>query len=88
MKLLYNEEELFCTKTELLNFKITLPLAKFDMACSRLVSNGLTFSHDIWVDIQLVTFLLLSNISELSIEAKAYKKSYHFSDVCVTLFVR
>ena len=42
MKFLYNEEELFCTKAELLNFKIT-PLAKLDMVCSRLVSTGLTF---------------------------------------------
>ena len=30
MKLLCNEE-LFCTKSELLNFKATLPLAKLDM---------------------------------------------------------
>ena len=41
MKLLYNEEELFSTKQELLNFKITLPLAKLDIVGSRLVSNGL-----------------------------------------------
>ena len=39
----------FCTKTELLNFKITLPLAKLDMISSRLVSNGLIFSDDILV---------------------------------------
>ena len=31
MKLLYNEEELFCSTAELLNFKITLPLAKLDI---------------------------------------------------------
>ena len=31
MKLLYNEEEPFYTKTDLLNFKVTLPLAKLDM---------------------------------------------------------
>ena len=31
MKLLYNEEEHFCTKTDLLNFKLTLPLAKLVM---------------------------------------------------------
>ena len=31
IKLLYNEGKLFCTKTDLLNFKITLPLAKLDM---------------------------------------------------------
>ena len=70
IKLLYNEEELFFTTTNLLNFKITLPLAKLDMVDSRLVSNGLIFSDDIPVDIQLVTFLLLSNIRELSIGAK------------------
>ena len=45
-----------CTKTELLNFKITLPLDKLDVVISRLVSNDLTF---IPVDIHLVTFLLL-----------------------------
>ena len=41
MKLLYNEEEPICTKTEFLNFKFTQPLAKLDMDSSRLVSNGL-----------------------------------------------
>ena len=46
IKLLYNEEKVFCTKTDLLNFKITLQLAKLDMAGSRLVSNGLIFSDD------------------------------------------
>ena len=40
MKLAYIEEELFCTKTKLLSFKITLPLAKLDMVVPRLVSNG------------------------------------------------
>ena len=50
-KLLYNEEKRFCTKAELLNFKITLPLAKLNMVGSRLVSNGLIFSDDISVDI-------------------------------------
>ena len=34
MKLLYNEEEFFCTKIELLNFKITLLLVKLDMVVS------------------------------------------------------
>ena len=34
---------------------------------SRLVSNGLIFPSEIPVDIQLVTFLMLSNIIELSI---------------------
>ena len=63
----------FCTKTELLNFKITLPLAKLGMIGSRLASNGLIFSGDIPVDIQFGTFLLLSNVSELSIGAKTKK---------------
>ena len=34
MKLLYTGEELFCTKAELLNFKITLPLAKLETISS------------------------------------------------------
>ena len=51
IKLLYNEEKLFCTKTELLNFEFTLPLAKLDIVGSRPVSNGLIFSDDISVDI-------------------------------------
>ena len=56
IKLIYNEEKIFSTKTELLNFKITLPLAKLDMVGSRLVSNDLIFLDDIPVDIQVVTF--------------------------------
>ena len=47
MKLLYSEQEFFCTKTEFLNFKVTLPLAKLDTVGSRLVSSGLIFSDDI-----------------------------------------
>ena len=35
MKLLYNEEEFCCIKTELLNFNITLPLAELDLIGSR-----------------------------------------------------
>ena len=50
MNLLYNEEELFCTKTELLNFNFTLRFAKSDMVGSRLVSKSLIFSDDITVD--------------------------------------
>ena len=73
MKLLYNEENPFCTKTVLLNFKITLPFTKLGMVGSTLVSNDLIFPHDILVYIQLVTFLLLSNISELSIPSKTKK---------------
>ena len=73
IKLLYNEEKKFCTKTAFLNFKIILPLAKLDMVGSRLVSNGLIFSDDAPVNIQLVTFFLLSNIKELTIGAKTRK---------------
>ena len=60
----------FCTKTEFLIFKITLSLAKLGMFGLRFVLNGLIFSGDTPVDIQLVTLFLLSNVSELSIEAK------------------
>ena len=52
MKLLYNEKYFFCIKTELLNFKLTMSLV---MMRGRLVSNGLIFSGDTWVNIQLVT---------------------------------
>ena len=40
------------------------------MVSSGLVSNGLIFSDDIPVNVQLVTFLSLSNVSELSIGTK------------------
>ena len=70
MKLLYNEEEFFYTKTELLNFKLALPLARLVMLGERLTSNGLVSLADTPVDIQLITFLLLFNTSELSIGTK------------------
>ena len=73
MKKTIQRRRTFCTKTVLLNFKNILPLDKLDMIRSRLVPNGLIFSDDIPVDIQLVTFLLLYNISELSIGAKTKK---------------
>ena len=63
----------FFVLKQLLNFKITLPQAKLDMVGSRLVENVLIFPDHIPVDIQLVTFLLLSNISKLSIGAKTKK---------------
>ena len=65
-KLLNNGEKLFGTKVKLvkLNFKITLPL---DMDGSRLL--------DIQVDTQLVIFLFLSIIRELSIGANTRKFS-------------
>ena len=58
IKLLHNEEKFVWTKTKLLNFKITLPLAKLDIVGSRSVSNGLIFSDYIPVDIRLVTFFI------------------------------
>ena len=58
MKLLYNEEKLFKTKTQLLNFKSTLTLAKLSMVGSGLVLNGLIISDNIAFDIQLVTFFI------------------------------
>ena len=51
---------------ELLNFKITLQLAELDLV----TIESFNFSGDIPVDIQTVPFLLLSNVSELSIGAK------------------
>ena len=67
------KKKIFPLKTELLNFKITLPLAKLDMASSRLVSSGLILLDDIPVNIQVVTFLLLYDIRELSTRAKNQK---------------
>ena len=60
-------KEFCCTKTELLNFILTLPLPKLNMINVREGSNGLIFSGDIPLDIQLVTSILLSGVSELSI---------------------
>ena len=48
-------------------------LAKLDMVRSMLISNGLIFSDDILLDIQLVTFLLVYNINELIIGTKIKK---------------
>ena len=63
-----------CTKTDLLNFKLILLLAKSVMVETRLISNGLNLLGDIINDNQLITFLLVSNISEQSIELKTKKK--------------
>ena len=43
MKLLYDEEKMFWTKTELLHFKLAFLFAKLGMVETRLVLNGLTF---------------------------------------------
>ena len=67
-KLLKNKEEFRCTRTELLIFRIILQFHKLDIIEARLESNGLIFSGEIPVDIQLVNvLLLLSNATELSI---------------------
>ena len=58
---------------QLLNFKITQPLAKLDIVGSRLVSNGVIFSGDTTVDILLVSYLLLASVSELSVGARTKK---------------
>ena len=55
IKLLYKEEEKF---PELLNLKITLPLAKLDMVDSRLASNGLILTDEHPVNIQPATFFI------------------------------
>ena len=74
MKLLFTEEERFWIKTELLNFKITLPLAKLDMVGSRLVSYFFR-----WYSSQypVSDFLLWSNVNELSIGAKTKNSDHH-----------
>ena len=69
-KLLYNEEKFFCTKMDLLNFMLTLTLAKLDMVSTQLGSNGLILLGNTPVNIQLITFLLLSNVSELNTGAE------------------
>ena len=63
----------FCTKTELLNFKFIMPFAKLNIVGSRPVLNGSFFSDDIPVDIQLLNFLLLSNIRKLIIGVETRK---------------
>ena len=74
------EKNFFCARTELLNFRLTLRLAKLDMIGAKLVSKGLILSRDAPIDIQLVTFLLLSNVKELSIGAKTKKKLITITD--------
>ena len=77
----------FFAAKQVVNFQITLPLAKLDMISSRLVSNGLICSDDILVNIQLVTCLLLSNITELSIgvKLKNFDNYHHLKNAfCLT----
>ena len=50
MKLLYNKEEFFCIKTQLLNIKLTFPLPKLVMVRAKLASNDLIFSGDTPMD--------------------------------------
>ena len=75
--LLYMEDELFYIKTELINFRLTVPLAKLYIISARLGPNSLIFSDDSLVDIQLVTFLLLFKVSELNIRTKIKKDDNH-----------
>ena len=73
MKLLCNEEKLFYTKIEWLNFKITtLPLAKLEMVGLRLVSDDLIFSDDIK---SKISYFIAIHICELYIGAKTKKFS-------------
>ena len=67
------KKNFFCTKTELLSFKITQPLAKLDMVSWMIASNGLIFLDGILVGVHLATFLLLFDISELTIAEKNKK---------------
>ena len=57
----------------MLNFNFPLPLAKLDIISLRQISNGSIFLDDIEVNIQLVTFLLLSDIKEITLGAKIRK---------------
>ena len=43
MKLIYNKEDFFDTKTKLLNFKLTLAVAKLEMISATLVSKIQSF---------------------------------------------
>ena len=55
-----------------------LSYGQFDIVGLSLVWNGLFFSYDIPVQIQLVTFLLRFNISELSIVVKAARPFFWY----------
>ena len=55
---------------DLLNFMLTLTLAKLDMVSAKLGSNGLILMGNTPVNIQLVTFLLSSSVIELNTGAK------------------
>ena len=72
IKLLNNKGKLFSTKTELLNLKFTLALARLDVVSSRSVLNSSIFSDDIQIYIQYL-ILLLPNIRKLSVRAKTRK---------------
>ena len=58
-KLQCNKKNFICIKKELLNFKIILPFSKLDIIGARLESNALKVSGDIFLDIQLATFLII-----------------------------
>ena len=72
IKLLNNKGKLFSTKTELLNLKFTLALARLDVVSSRSVLNSSIFSDDIQIYIQYL-ILLLPNIRTLRVRSKTRK---------------
>ena len=72
IKLLNNKGKLFSTKTELLNLKFTLALARLDVVSSRSVLNSSIFSDDIQIYIQYLV-LLLPNIRTLRVRSKTRK---------------
>ena len=72
IKLLNNKGKLFSTKTELLNLKFTLALARLDVVSSRSVLNSSIFSDDIQIYIQYLILLLL-NIRTLRVRSKTRK---------------
>ena len=72
IKLLNNKGKLFSTKTELLNLKFTLALARLDVVSSRSVLNSSIFSDNIQIHIQYL-ILLLPNIRTLRVRSKTRK---------------
>ena len=67
----------YCNDYALLNFIFTPPYPKLDIFSTRIESRSLIFFGDIPIDVQLVTFSLLSNfreVSELSVSEKTNKQ--------------
>ena len=59
IKILYSKGYFFCTKTELLNFKLLRPFAKSVRVGARLTSNGLISLAGTPVGIQPVPFIVI-----------------------------